>query len=196
MKAPAIRPAAYPRIFLRGKRLIVRPLKVSDFKALRASHSERVAVVNEFDEAVPVAADPSRAKYQARLKQLKNNARNGHYFVFGIFERRTERFVGQVDLFTLNAQLRWANLGYHLQNQFFGKGYAAEAGRLALIAAFEHLNFHRVESGTVEKNIASQKTALAIGLEPEGLRKKFFPSNGGQDLLFYATNAIDFTAAV
>gem|GEM_PF-4813737 len=47
--------------------------------------------------------------------------------MFGIFLRSTGEFIGNSNLFTINWGNRWANLGYHIQNQHFGNGYAMEA---------------------------------------------------------------------
>lgn len=182
----------YIKIQSTGRRLTLRPYKLSDFKALEASHISRLPPVDKFDEPVPTIKELDYKKYKKRVLRHRAHGKSGHHFIFGVFEKKTGAYVGQIDVFTINKRLRWANIGYHIQNQYFGKGYASEAGRLALQIVFNQLNFHRVEAGTELENKASQKVALKIGLRPEGVRKKFFPDNGGIDMLFYATNAFDF----
>ena len=92
----------------------------------------------------------------------------------------------------INSQLRWANLGYNIQNQYRNQGYATEASKLGLKIAFEVLNFHRLEAAAELRNKPSQKVALKAGLKREGVRKKFFPDNGGTDMVVFAQNAIDY----
>jgi RimJ/RimL family protein N-acetyltransferase len=88
--------------------------------------------------------------------------------------------------------LKWGNLGYHIQNQYWGKGYATEACRRALQIAFQELGFHRVEAATELKNKASIQVAKNIGMLFEGKRVKYFPDNGGIDMVVYGANAIDY----
>ncbi len=188
-------PLPYLHIRVTGKRLEVRPYKASDFKALQESHRARLSPVNKFDEPIPTAREANYKSFRERIKRHRAHGRDGQHFIFGVFERKTSSYVGQIDLFTINKQLRWANIGYHFQNQHFGKGYASEAGRLGLRIAFDLLKLHRVEAGTELNNKASQRVAISIGLKPEGIRRKFFPGNGGIDMRFYANNTFDWKRA-
>jgi RimJ/RimL family protein N-acetyltransferase len=157
-----------------------------------ASLSARGPAIDRFDEPVRAATETDRAKFRERVLKYKRNAKDAVHFVFGIFERRSGEFIGQIDFFLINKHLAWANLGYNIHNQYANQGFATEAATLALRHGFEKLKFHRIEAATEVANKASQRVALKAGLLREGKRRKFFPQNGGVDMVVFAKNAIDY----
>lgn len=140
--------------------------------------------------ATPASKD--LIEFKGRLERQRTNGKDGDHFIFGVFDKKAGTYLGQIDIFTINRQLQWGNLGYHIQNQYFGKGYATEANKLALKVAFKQLGYHRIEAAMELDNKASQKVARRAGLVFEGVRKKFFPEDGGVDMKVFATNAIDY----
>lgn len=185
-------PCSFLKLRAESRRISIRPVRLSDFKAVRESRWGRLPKANPFDDEIPVAKEASREEFKKAVERYKRIGEDGHHFVFGVFSKRSGAFLGQVDIFTINRQLRWGNLGYHIQNQYWGKGYAVEAGRLALKLAFGPLGFHRMEAAMELKNKASARVAQKLGMEYEGKREKFFPDNGGIDMYVYAANAIDY----
>ena len=55
---------------------------------------------------------------------------------------------------------------------FRGRGYTARALRLVDPWAFEQADFARLEVGAKLGNVASQRAALAGGLEADGVRRR------------------------
>jgi ribosomal-protein-alanine N-acetyltransferase len=182
----------YKKIHLLSKRLELRPYWFSDFKIVQKSHKNRVATVDKFDVPIPTSKESDYQKYKERLNRQRSHGKDELHFIFGVFDKKNGLYIGQIDLFTINKQLRWGNIGYHIQNQFYRRGYATEAGKLGLKAAFKFLGFHRVEAAMELDNKGSQQVAIKIGLKFEGKRIKFFPDKGGLDMNVYATNAIDY----
>lgn len=182
----------YSKIQMVGPRLKLRSYNFSDFRILKASHEQRSLKLNRFDEPVSAAKETDYRKFKDRVMRYRRVAKEGRQFVFGIFEKKSGVYIGQIDFFVINKQLRWANLGYHIQNQYFGKGFATEAAKLGLAIAFRKLNLHRIEAATEPSNKASQKVARRAGLLLEGKRKKFFSDDGGVDMIIFATNAFDY----
>ncbi len=187
---------SYSKIDVVGPCLRLRPYKFSDFKILKTSHELRISKVNAFDEPVAAARSLDSQKFKERVLRYRRNAKEGRHYAFGVFDKKSGVFVGQIDFLVINEQLRWGNLGYHIQNQHFGQGYATEAASLGLAIAFEKLNFHRIEAATEPANKASQKVARRAGLLFEGKRRKFFPDDGGIDMLVFGANAIDYSRSL
>jgi ribosomal-protein-alanine N-acetyltransferase len=189
---PKTRPTPFSKIKIASGRVVVRPYQLSDFKRCQASHMTRRPKVNEFDNEIHASKDSTYVQFKSRIEQHRKIGRDGHQFIFGVFDVKSLEHVGEVGLMTINKQLRWGNLGYQIHNQHWSRGYASEAARLALKIAFQHLNFHRIEAGTEPKNKASIRVAEKIGMRFEGMREKFFPVKGGMDMVVYGANAIDF----
>lgn len=175
-----------------SRRLIIRPYRFNDYKTLKEANQKRSENQNEFDAPIPIANSVDRDDFKSHVSRHRDHGKLRVHFVFGIFKKTTGEFVGQVDLFTINSQLRWVNLGYCIQNNHWGKGFASEAAKLTLKTAFQQLGFHRAEAATELKNKAAIKVAKKAKMEYEGKRKKFFPFNGGIDMVVYGANAIDY----
>lgn len=99
------------KIEIAGKRLLLRPYKLSDFKALCASHRSRIPSADKFDEPIVTANESDCEKFRQRIHRHRSNGKDGEDFIFGVFDKKTGVHIGQVDLFTINKQLRWANIG-------------------------------------------------------------------------------------
>lgn len=175
-------------ILVQTKRLQVRPYKKSDFLHCVAAQKQNPKAKDK----IRICVAKNQKEFSKIVEEFHDHAQKSRIFVFGVFNRKTQEHLGQVDLFVINKQLKWLNLGYHFHEHQQGKGYATEASKVALSIAFKKLKFHRVEAGAEKKNKVSLRVAQKIGMKFEGKRRKFFPDNGGVDLEFYATNAIDF----
>jgi len=182
----------YSKVKIQSKRIVLRPYLFSDFQFCKHSNENRLKKRNKFDEEIPISKLPTYEEFKKRAQDTRRHAKMKVHFIFGIFDLKNNAYIGQIDLFVINKQLRWGNLGFHIHNQFWSKGYATEAGKLALKLAFRNLRFHRIEAGTEKANKASRQVLKKLKLNYEGERKKFFPENGGIDMVFYATNALDF----
>lgn len=65
-------------------------------------------------------------------------------------------------------------LGFVLNQEWWGRGYACEAVLLLLKYAFSSFEIERVEAFCVIENIKSWKLLEKIGMTREGTRRKFF----------------------
>jgi ribosomal-protein-alanine N-acetyltransferase len=84
--------------------------------------------------------------------------------------------VGRI---TLNNVVRGAfqscSVGYWIRSAANGRGHATAAVRAMLLVAFDELNLHRVEAGTLVHNAASQRVLerngfVRFGVAPQYLR--------------------------
>lgn len=181
-----------PRINASTKRLVIRPYKATDFKVCQASHTNRHKPRNRFDQPIVTASISDLDKFKSRIKIQKEHAKKGYHYVFGVFLKRTGELVGQIDFFVLNKQMRWANFGYHIQNQYFRQGFGRECALKAIEIAMQQINFYRIEAAIEPENRKSIALARKLPLRFEGKRKNFFPDNGGIDMVVFATNQIDY----
>lgn len=87
-----------------------------------------------------------------------------HGFGLWVIEQRDQgRFLGDCGLtYQLVEGEQWLEVGYHLQEQHRGNGYATEAARACLAYAFDHLAVARVCSIVDPENTASRRVASRL----------------------------------
>jgi ribosomal-protein-alanine N-acetyltransferase len=71
-------------------------------------------------------------------------------------------------------------LGYLLARKYWGKGFATEAARAAMLYGFGKLNFREIIAMTDLENTASQKVLEKIGFAERGVE-----TIGGEETLIY-----------
>lgn len=69
-------------------------------------------------------------------------------------------------------------LGYKIDKDENGKGFATEAIRKGNEMMFEHFRMHRIEANIIPRNTASIKVVKKLGFVEEGLSKKYLKING------------------
>ena len=149
---------------LETERLILRGWKPEDFEA----HARFMA-------------DPDVARYLSGEPQSRADAWRGmaaivgHWVLrgygFWVLERKSDgAHVGRCGLWQPEG---WPALevGWTLGKEYWGNGYASEAGRAALDFAFLTQNVDRMISVIDTRNVASQKVATGLG-ETRGERRE------------------------
>ena len=180
----------YLKISIRTRRLIIRPFLLTDFSVCQASHQNRKILQHEFDAPMAIASLNNYARFKKKVERHRETGRLREHYVLGIFEKKSGALVGEADLFLINKKLRWANLGYHIQNQFWGKGYASEACKSVVVYAFKSLAMHRIEAAMDLGNFASMRVAEKIGMVREGSRRNFFPDEEAGEMHVFGANAM------
>lgn len=100
-------------------------------------------------------------------------------YVFGIFEKNTDKLIGNITLFeVLRGALQSCYIGYYLNLQHNGKGYMTEAVKLTVKFAFDELHLHRIEAGVMPHNIRSIRVLEKAGFIKEGIARKNVNING------------------
>ncbi len=169
--------------------LIIRVLTVRDHSVRRVGYLGRHAPNRPYDEGPPTADGLGIEDFHALVARFAGWAATDETYVFGLFLRSDSAMAGIFDLSTYVRDERdWANIGYVVHNQFQGQGLAAEALRAVLTAAHSNLDFQRVEAAVRPNNSAAVATALASGMECEGIRKRFWlDPDGWADHAIYAS---------
>lgn len=90
------------------------------------------------------------------------------FFFFGIFEKVTNAWTGQLFLEPTNLELPEIAIGYVAGVNYEGKGYISEAVNVVLKTLFEDLGTHRVKSDCNENNICSWRLLERCGFKREG----------------------------
>jgi RimJ/RimL family protein N-acetyltransferase len=100
---------------------------------------------------------------------------------------RAQRFVivrgrtpiGMISLSNIDGlPLDNATIGYWLDHEYTGQGYAREAASRILFHAFHTLHLHRVEANIEPSNRRSIRVVKSLGFRAEGTRKRYLHLGG------------------
>ncbi|MEA5602613.1 GNAT family N-acetyltransferase [Nostoc sp. UHCC 0252] len=89
-------------------------------------------------------------------------------FQLAVVLKEENRLIGNCGIRVNDPEMREANIGYELNTQYWGQGYATEAAQAILKFGFEELGMHRIWSWCVAENVASVKVLEKIGMRREG----------------------------
>jgi len=152
---------AYP---VRGERLLLRPLAVSDADALLVYRSrDDVCRYVPFE---PMSRDDilERIAGQWARTELTDE---GQALTLGAQVGETGELAGDVMLFWHSREHAGGELGYVFNPALGGRGYATEAANLMLQLGFEELGLHRIVARIDERNEASVRLARRLGMRQE-----------------------------
>ena len=94
---------------------------------------------------------------QNRIRKWNNNhLQNIDYYTYGIFTRTEEKMIGTVYLFKRRGK-DILEIGYWIDKNETGKGYATECSYAVTKLAFEHINIEKMEIHCDTENAASSK---------------------------------------
>jgi len=101
---------------------------------------------------------------------------NDHSVLFAICLRDDGRHIGNIKIGPVNPRHKHADISYFIGNRdMWGKGFAREAISLICGFGFNELGLHKIEAGTYECAVNSQKVLKANGFRCEGtLRQHVF----------------------
>lgn len=175
------------------KRLILRPLRKSDYWTWYESNVECAPKKNKWDTGPRKPETCTRKWFDKIRKRHQDLAKNDDYYFFGAFEKSTGRLVGHVDIDVfVRSTHQFANFGYYLHNPYYGKGYGQEAAAAGLQIGFQYLKLNRLEAAVNLDNRKSIRLCRAIGMVREGIKRRYWFEYGKWvDHLIYVANPED-----
>lgn len=173
-----------------SERLIVRPMREDDFKTILESLKGQGTRQNKHEEETELTDVFTESFCKETADTLEQYAKSDRAYEFRVFKKEDGSYIGGVIIKTIKrGHFQWAEVGYWLLNQHWGKGYGSEMVKVMIDIAFNELGFHRLEAHINLDNIASQKTAEAAGMNFECIRKGFiFEFDEWTDNMIYVTN--------
>jgi ribosomal-protein-alanine N-acetyltransferase len=153
------------------ERLVLSAITESDTDAIFELFSKEI-VIKYYD--LHVFEEPKQAKKLIELFESRFNAGQG--IRWAIREKDSDILIGTCGFNSWISPMKSAVIGYDLNPNFWGMGYAKEAVGQILQAAFTGLlpcgPIHRVQADTVPGNEQSERLLLALGFQHEGLRRE------------------------
>ncbi len=160
-------PLPPPPYLIETPRFSIRLPDEADLPALYAIHSNDE--VNRFLPYVTwTRLDDAKAWVERAATRLK--AEQATQFV--VIERASGSLIGSCVLFLFDFESGTAEMGYALDQPFWGKGYMQEMLNALIGFAFGPLGLRRLEAEVDVRNLASHHLLLKLGFEHEGVRRE------------------------
>ena len=102
--------------------------------------------------------------YKATMKEY----RAGHELTWLMELKETKKVIGEIVLYDFQLKHQ-ADIGYRINKNYWGQGFAPEAGQAIIKTAFETLGLHRLQLRCFSNNPGSIRVAQKLGLKQEGL---------------------------
>jgi len=158
-------------VFLKGKRIILRPINKETDLEKCVIWTNDPEVTNFLSLVYPVDKI-AEGEWFDKLSKDKNN-------VILAIETLDGKFIGTMGLHGINWINRTATTGALIgEKKYWGKGYGTEAKMLVLNYAFNQLNLRRIKSEVIAYNKRSLNYSLHCGYEIEGRKKQEIYKNG------------------
>ena len=163
-----------------GRRVVLRPLVVSDFPAWRRVRQQNADWLLHWEpQRLPGQPDATadRDAFAIRCSARERERQLGTGYGFGIFVEGT--FAGEINLNAIQrGPFQNAYVGYWIAREHAGAGYVPEALVVTLRLTFEELHLHRVQIAIIPRNQASHRVVAKLGLRNEGVAERYLEING------------------
>ncbi len=170
--------AAMPKE-IRTERLLLRPFRLSD-----ADDVYEYAHDPEWGQYLPVPKPYLRSDAEEFLARQLAAAWSDEPSWAIVIEATV---VGALNLHDLNHERRTAALGYAVARARWSQGFATEAAKAVITAAFEDLSLKRIWAVAAVRNVASQRVMEKAGMIRKRLVQEDAPSgNQPVDTVLYA----------
>lgn len=181
------------RLEVRTRRLILRPLKSSDYDSWFEAYVRGLPKQTKWD-IEPLNPDRcTKRRFNRMNRDHERLAKDDKYYRYYIFEKNTCTLVGLIDFdIFIRSTHQFGNFGYQIFNRYWRKGYGQEAARAGLKIGFLHLGLNRLEAAMNLDNRASIRLSKKIGMRREGVKKRYWFEYGKwTDHLIYVANPED-----
>lgn len=158
---------------LTTERLVLRELRTSDVAEVFALRSDP-RVMQHVNR--PLAT--SMADAEALITLITSNVAANEAVQWAMTLKGDDTFIGLIGLWRMVKEHHYAELGYMLAHDHWGKGLISEAIAATVDLGFSTLGLHRIEAITRPENTASIRALVKNGFVQEGHFKENIFWNG------------------
>ncbi len=164
---------------VRTKRLVIRPLKRSDYAAWFDAFTKGHPAQNKWDLTPRTRKASTPSIYEKMLNLQHDLAAGDQYYRWYVFRKSNCEIIGHIDFqIFARGSLQFANFGYQIYNRHWGMGYGQEAAKAGLQIGFQQLKLNRLEGAINIENKKSIRLAKKIGMKKECVRKRYWKEEG------------------
>ena len=187
---------------LHSKRVLLRPLVLSDFGAWREVRQRNREWLTKWEPKPPPGQPDdteSKPAFNARCGAREREWQLGTGYGFGIFVEGAGRpaqgaaraLAGEINLSGIQrGPFQNSYVGYWIDEAQAGNGYVPESLVTVARFAFEDLRLHRIQVAIIPRNRASRRVVEKLALRDEGVAVRYLAINGRwEDHIRYAMTA-------
>jgi RimJ/RimL family protein N-acetyltransferase len=170
-------------LLIQSDRLILRPIKAEDAEAIFGYRSN--AIINQFQGWIPATIDDVHDFIRNKVSVVINQPDT--WFQLVIVKKDNGELIGDIGIHFPESESLQVEIGFTLNCEQHGKGFATEALTRILNFLFRKLNKHRVIASIDPRNEKSIKVVERLGMRKEAhFRKSLWINNEWVDDLIYA----------
>ena len=178
-----------------GRRVVLRPLIVSDFGAWREVRRRNEEWLTKWEPSrIPGQPDVIEDKdaFAVRCSARQRERQLGTGYGFGVFV--DGQFGGEINLSSVQrGPFQSAYVGYWIDEKLAGKGYTPEAVVVLARYVFDELHLHRIQIAIIPRNTASRRVVEKLDIREEGTALRYLEINGEwEDHVRYAMTIEDW----
>lgn len=182
---------------LYGRRIVMRPLAPSDFRAWSEVRVHNHDWLTTWEPSRhPHQPDPTTDKsvFSSRCLQRDRDRAAGVAYQFGVF--LDDQVIGEINLNNVvRGAMQSCTIGYWIDQRHAGHGYTVEGVVLLFQFLFEQLGLHRAEICIVPRNHRSRRIMEKLEIREEGLAQRYLEINGvWEDHIRYGITAEEWSA--
>lgn len=168
---------------LMSDRVMIREMEKSDWIDVHKYASQEK--VCQFQPWGPNSEQESKDFVKQILVDAKKEPRNR--FVFAVIVKENGEMIGAGELTIRDTTNRSGEIGYIVNPQYWGKGFATEIAKLLLHYGFTELQLHRIFATCDPRNSGSSRVLEKVGMILEGrMREDLLLRDGWRDSLLYS----------
>lgn len=118
---------------------------------------------------------------------ILNQYEAGRIAPWGIEYKETGKLIGTIDFVSWNTNHQFAEIGYVIAREYWGKGITTEAATELIRLGFEKMDLVRIQAKCFVENIGSERVMEKAGMSFEGIIRKGMLIKGNHwDLKMYS----------
>ena len=112
---------------------------------------------------------------------------------WGVTLKSDHTFIGSAGIHNWNRESQYAEIGYDINQHYWGNGYATEVSRALITFGINQMHLNRIEADIIAGNTASMRVLEKLGFHEEGiLRERVYKDGKYHDIHLFGLLAKDF----
>lgn len=147
-------------------RLILRKMMVKDYE-------DMYAYACRFDVTKYLTWKPHTSPNYTKeyLEYIATKYSLGEFYDWAIIDKQNAKMIGTCGFTRFDFHSNCAEVGYVLNPEYWGRGYATEAVQTVINFGFEKIGLTRIEAKYMQGNEASRRVMEKVGMTYEGMMR-------------------------